>query len=287
MVDVTPRVRISEARARFGSLDGPTPQTVQRFNEVIGRFEAFALNAFGVEVVAAITPEMVEAFVRAKGDNGEPALATMHVRRTNIRLLFRIARREFGFDGDPTLELLLPPRSVLSARPLTHDEVALGRSYSAHTFSATLQPAAWALGEASAVTAELANITIDDLDLDNANGPRVWLHGSRKRIDRWGLLDDWSAAHLERRARAVKDTKHLIYQGNGREYVGQASCCNALRETFIRSGLDAEADVRPNSLAAWAGHVALEETGSIEGVAHRLGMRSLDAAASFINYNWQ
>ena len=42
MVDLTPRVRIGELRTRFGTLDGPTPQTAQRFDEVIHRFESFA-----------------------------------------------------------------------------------------------------------------------------------------------------------------------------------------------------------------------------------------------------
>jgi molybdenum-dependent DNA-binding transcriptional regulator ModE len=33
--------------------------------------------------------------------------------------------------------------------------------------------------------------------------------------------------------------------------------------------------------------MALEETGSIDGAARRLGIRSLDAAAKYINFNWQ
>ena len=128
---------------------------------------------------------------------------------------------------------------------------------------------------------------MDDLDLDCADGPRVWLHSSRKRDDRWGYLDDWCAAQLERRASALKGTRNLIYNGNGSEFSRQASCCNALRDVFIRAGLDAEPDIRPNSLAAWAGVLALQETDSIEGVARRLGFRSLDAAAEFISYDWR
>jgi hypothetical protein len=56
---------------------------------------------------------------------------------------------------------------------------------------------------------------------------------------------------------------------------------------LIRSGLDSEPDVGPPSIAAWAGVMAHEETGSIEGVALRLGFRSLDAAARFIGLNWR
>jgi hypothetical protein len=196
-------------------------------------------------------------------------------------------KRVSGIPGAVHIDLDLPARSSLGTRPLTSDEVALGRSYSLHTMTATRQPAAWALGEASAITSELPHITIDDLDFEHADGSRVWLHGSRKRRERWGYLDDWGVAQLERRASALRGTRFLIYQGGGSEQSQQASCCIAIKETMIRAGLAGEPDVRPNSLAAWAGVMALEETDKIEGVALRLGIRSLDAAAQFINYDWQ
>lgn len=163
--------------------------------------------------------------------------------------------------------------------------MTIGRSYSLNTLTATRQPAAWALSEASATTAELAYITAKDLDLECVSGPRVWLHGSRKRVERWGLLDDWGAAQVERRASAVKGSR-LIYMADGSEESGQRSCCAAISDTFVRAGLAGEPDVRPASLVAWAGRRALEETGKIDGVARRLGIRSLDAAARFIDFNW-
>jgi integrase len=172
----------------------------------------------------------------------------------------------------------------MPARPLTEDEIALGRSYSLKTLTATRQPAAWALCEATAITAELGFVTIDNLDLDNH---RVWLHGSPKRASRWGLLDDWGIVQIERRARSLKGTRHLIYGGKGSDESRHMSCCNAIRETLIRAGLDAEPDIRPPSLAAWAGTIALQETGTIDGAARRLGFRSLDAAARFIGFEWQ
>lgn len=173
---------LAEVRLKMGDLSSPTIQSKLRFDELTRRFETFAGKGFGIEHVDEVTAEIVEQFVRAKGNTGEPALATMHIRRAAIRMLFRIARLEFGCEGDPTLDLVLPPRTVLSTRPLEEDEVVLGRSYSQKTFAATRQPAAWALGEATATTSEMPYITIDDLDLDNSNGPRVWLHGSNKRM---------------------------------------------------------------------------------------------------------
>jgi hypothetical protein len=118
----------------------------------------------------------------------------------------------------------------------------LGRSLSLYTLTATRHAAAWALGEASATTAKLPHITIADLDLDNSNGPRVWLHGSRKRVERWGLLDDWGATQLERRANDIKGDC-LIYRGDGSEESQQASCCIAISDTLVRAGRAKEKDI--------------------------------------------
>jgi hypothetical protein len=285
MQDITQRVRIGDVRSKVLALSGPTAQTIERVDELIGRFERFLANGFGIDDLGEITRDHVDAFVHANSSTGEPSIATMHIRRVALRMFFRVARTEFRFVGDPTADLVLPPRSVLSTRPLTNDEIALGRSYSLHTLQATRQPAAWALSEASATTAELPYITIDDLDLDHEAGPRVWLHGGRKRVDRWGLLDDWGATQLERRASSLRDTIRLIYTRDA-VVSGQSSCCNAIKETLVRAGLESEPDVRPASIVAWAGVMALEETGSIEGVTRRLGFRSLDAAAAFISHDW-
>jgi integrase/recombinase XerC len=287
MQDNTARVRIGDARLKLTGLDGLTGQSARRFDEILERFELFARNAFGIELLADTTAAQVEQFVKAKGRSGLPSAATMHMRRTSLRLLFRVARMEFGFEGDPTIDLQLPPKSQLAARPLTNEEAALGRSYSLHTQTSTRYSAAWALGEATAITSELPHITIADLDLDFAHGPRVWLHGSNKREARWGLLDDWCALQLQRRASSLQNTDHLIYSGKDKVEGGQQSCCMAISDTLVRCGLASESDVRPASLVAWAGTVVYEETDKIEEVARRLGMRSLDAAARFIGFDWR
>ena len=53
------------------------------------------------------------------------------------------------------------------------------------------------------------------------------------------------------------------------------------------TGLAGEPDVRPMSVAAWAGSRVFRERGRIDAVAHALGMRSLDRAAALIGWDWQ
>jgi integrase len=281
------RAPIRETRALLGQF-GLDAHSTRRFDEIAGRFENFVSRGFGIEFLDEVTLVHVSSFVQAKANGSDPATATMHLRRSALRVLFRVARQHFGLDHDPARDLVLPPRSVVSTRPLTNDEVLVGRSFSLHSASATRLPAAWALGEATATTAELSHITTSDLDLDHIDGPRVWLHGSSKRTARFGLLDDWGATQLERRASSLRGTTKLIYNGRTDKPESiAASCVSAISDTLARCGLNTEPDVRPASLPAWAGTVVLRETDRIEEVARRLGMTSLDGAAAFVSFDWQ
>lgn len=149
----TQRARIREVRSQLRALEGPTGRTVKRADEIVARFELFLERAYDISHIGDVTAQHVELFVNAKGSTGETATATKHVKRTVLRLFFRIARQEFGYQGDPTVDLILPSRTMLKARPLTEDEAMLGRSYSRRTTRESRQPAAWALCEATAVTA--------------------------------------------------------------------------------------------------------------------------------------
>jgi integrase/recombinase XerC len=259
--------------------------------ELLVRFTIFVEKGVQVRQISQVSPEHARAFVQAAistpAGMQRPSVATMHLRRSALRLYFRTLRQLELFDGDPTLDLALPARSSLAMRPLTDDEVALGRSFSLQTLTATRQPAAWALAEATARTSEIPHIVVSDLDLTNG---RVWIHGSSKAEARWGLLSDWGATQLARRIGNLKNTLQddpaVAYEGRGPEESAQASSCIAIAETLMRAGIGREPDVRPGSVVAWAGRRIFEEAGSIEEVARRLGIRSLDRAARFIGWEW-
>jgi integrase/recombinase XerC len=203
-----------------------------------------------------------------------------------VRLLFRVLRERGDVDHDPTLDLRLPARSSLATRPLSDDEITLGRSFSQHSWGETRQPAAWALAEATARTSELAAITVRDLDLD---AERVWIPGTRKTEPRWGQLTEWGIETLAQRIGALDasgSSTPVVYGGDGSPESRQASGCAAITETLRRAGLADEPDVRPASIAAWAGKRLLAETRQIELVARALGVRSLDQAARLIAWDW-
>jgi len=260
-------------------------QSLRRLEPLLERFRQFAERSAGAGALAVVTPDVVERFVHARTTRGRtaPSPATMHARRSAVRLLFRTGRRLGLCVSDPTLDVVLPPRSGLRARPLTDDEVALCRSASLYSLDATRLPAAWALAEATVRSGELAGVRVTHVDLDNA---RVWIAGSSRTEPRWGVLSTWGCKQLGRRLETLGDASLVVYAGAGSAESRQASSCQAIHETLVRAGLTGEADVRPVSVAAWAGRAAFERTGRVEDAARVLGVRTLDRAAAVIGWDW-
>lgn len=264
-----------------------SPNQVHRVCRILERFVAFAETGFGVKTPASVTPEIALRFVHASGADGStPSVALVHLRRSALRLLFRALRRVGAEVGDPTLDLVLPPRSQLSARPLADDEVMLCRGHALWSLSDGRRSAAWALAEATCRSVEIANIRRGDVELSEQ---RVWIHGGRTTAPRWGLLSEWGRDRLEQRLLAISDdpATRVAYGGSGSAATGQVSACVAIVDVLTRAGLAGEPDVRPASVVAWAGRRMLAETSRIEEVARRLGMAGLDRTARFIAFDWR
>src|SRR5437868_11052635 len=109
------------------------------------RFGGFVGRAFGVARLGEVSREQVEAFVRASTSAGRvPSVATMRLRRSALRLLFRTARELALLEGDPTLDLVLPSRTNQAARPLSDAEVDRCRRVCLHDLASTRLSVAWA-----------------------------------------------------------------------------------------------------------------------------------------------
>jgi len=267
---------------------GLSVESLARLRDLMARFSTFAVRAAGCPAATDVTAEVAIGFIQARSRDGSaPAVATMHLRRAAIRLLFSEGRRLGLVEHDPTLDLPLPPRSSLRTRPLTDDEVASCRSYSIASSGETRQPTAWALAEATARSAELAHCRVHDLDLDRG---RVWLHGCSKTESRWGTVSPWGARQIERRLQALRGeapASLLICTSAQPGVSATSSASAAIADTLRRAGLHIERDIRPASVPAWAGAKAFAAGTPIQGVARMLGIRSLDRAAAFIGLEWQ
>jgi integrase len=257
--------------------------TVVRVGSSWTRFSEFAAQS-GVEALAGVDPTVAAAFVRARTTADSPkGTATMHNRRTSLRLLFRTARRLGLVDGDPTLDLALPPRVVGSFRPLTDDEIELCRDAALWWMSSNRFAAVWALAEATARGGEIGAVRVSDVDLDNR---RVRLSGGKRVQPRNAPLTNWGCVALTRRLTTLDDDEFVAYRGASPRSAGRISAASAVTAVLTRAGLADEADLRPTSVAAWAGRAEFDRTGNIADAARLLGLRSLDATARMIGWDW-
>lgn len=272
------------ARLRPG-IDAVACPQWERTSTILDRFGRFASEGCGLVRLDEVTPPLARSFVTAPTSTGEPpSTSTMHWRRTALRLLFRAARRHGLIDGDPTLDLDLPPRSFLTTRPLTDDEIMLCRSVAQWSLAGSRRATVWALAEATCRSSELPNVTGDDVDPDSG---RVWIGGGKATAPRQGRLSDWGLVQVRARIEELEaPSLPLVYSGRSPAGAGQVSGASALADVLTRAGLHHEPDVRPGSVAAWAGRRVLDETGRIELAAKALGVRSLDRAAGIVAWDW-
>lgn len=271
-------------------------QTLARCGETWSRF-LMRQQKLGTTDPANFTPQDCRDFVTAFGSNGQPAeVTTMHARRTALRMGFR-GLRELGYDvGDPTVDLVLPPKSGTVARPLTDAEVGLCRTSArlGEAGAASLQRAvAWAIGETTAVSSEISAVRVRDVD-DHDDPRWIRLQGTRRHDGRLGELTDWGSLIVRRQLQVLDERKvppstPLTYKGGAEpgQAKAQAAVCNALGAVLKFAGLAAEPDIRPASLRNWAGRALLDGGMPIEHVARRMGSRSLDAAAEDIGLHWR
>ncbi len=273
-----------------------TEQTMTRVTETVHRFVR-RLNAEGVRTPTEIGADHCRGFIEARTSSGSaPELTTVHARRTALRMLFRTWRQLGVTDGDPTLDIQLPARSITAARPLTDSEITLCRASTrlGEAGTVSLQRAtAWALGEATAVSSEISTIRV--ADIDDPETPR-WVHlpGTKRHDPRLGELSDWGARIVARqvqvlRSRHLPPATLLTYRGTGTpgQAKAQAAVCNSLGAVLELAGLANEPDVRPNSLRNWAGRALYDGGMPLEKVARRMGARSLDTVAADLAITWR
>jgi integrase/recombinase XerC len=272
-----------------------SPQTYARMTETVHRFAA-RLAAQGIGTFAAVTAEHAAAFVLAPTSEGRrPEVNTEHARRTAVRTLYKTLRRLDHPVGDPTLDLVLPPRGLKVARPLTDDEVTLARA-SAQAMPGRrgwMRATAWALGEAGAVSSEITAVRVSDLN-DPDNPQHVHLPGTRRLRPCRVELTPWAHQVIAYRVMTLRRAGRggpgtLLTYGGATPPGGakaQATVCNALRDVLNSAGLSGESDVRPSSLRHWVGRRAFDAGAPIEQVATLLGHRSPGSTAEDLALDW-
>jgi integrase len=262
------------------------PRTVVRVAGGMGQFARFVERGHGATCLDEVTQAMVRSWVDAMTSEGAaPSDPVRYMRRASVRLLYRTARRLGLATGDPSIDVVLPPWQTGRFRPLEIDEVELCRSI-AMTDPRDRRPVAWALCEATARSGELSAVRRADVDLEPG---RVWLAGTTNVDPRWGVLTSWGARQIARRLASLPPDPEtpLLRLRPGDPVLRLGSAQHLIGEVLTRAGLHHTAGVRPNSIVGWTGRALFDETGRIDLVAARCGVRSLDSAARLIGWDWR
>ena len=263
-------------------------QSLSKIADVARRFVRFLQLGHDVQLFRDVSPALARQFVEAHTGERAPSLSTAHLRRWVLQVLFRTARSCGVRCIDPTYDLILTPKTGTRARPLLDDEVVVCRSHSERDLLETRLPAAWALAEATARTSEIGHVRVSDVDL---SAGVVQLRGHGRYRPRQATPTEWGLAALARRIDVLTDhgldDPLLVYGGSGSPVSRQAASCMTITRVLELAGLGGVPEVRPLSVAAWAGRRMALDGVSMDEIARRLGMRSLDATSRLIQLDWR
>jgi hypothetical protein len=281
---MTPKAFAKTTIAHLTTEGALRPGTLAQVAEIIEHFGTFLEASQGLARINEVGLHHAAAFINSRRMNGAlPTYGLRRVRRMALRMAFRAGRQLGLLQGDPTIDIRIGPMAHVGARPLTDEEVDLGRSYALPSLRDRRRCIAWAMAEATGRTSEIGRVRIRDVDL---HGCAVRLPGSSVVDPRTGRLTSWGAAQLRRRLDESSDPNESLIVWRSPPKDLRAASSQAITETLKAAGLHGP-DVRPRSIVAWAGRRALEDGAPIEAVASMLGMRSLDQAADFVGLRWQ
>lgn len=262
--------------------------TVERIGPILVTFAA-RQHTLGRARLQDSTPEDATGFVWARTRRGTvPSIATVHLRRTALRLLNRALAQLGDPMPDITRGLKLPSKTRSELRPLDDDEIGLVRiAATTRHRHATLAMATVALAEATATTGEIAVARWSDIDLGAGT---VTLPGAGRIQPRTGQLTGWAITALRRHAHTVTDhpSAHVAYRGQAdpASQPAQAAIVNRLSRLLIIAGVDSP-DTRPTSIRLWQPAQALAAGHAIEDVARLAGHTSLDVTAAQLHHHWR
>lgn len=242
-------------------------------------------------------------------DKTHPTVNQMELRRSVLRAFFHTLFRLGLTDDNPTIGVNIPERPERVVAPLSADDIAAlkraadydvlaGRHPGEHRAGSSKTAPAVALALLGAQGGEPGAVTCRDIDLLNQS---VWLsEGGARYRDRWVPIDDeWCfgvlAARVAYLAREFPDDwqdRRICYEPAEKETRrGELDRRRAAISMMLTKAMDRASIRQPgrNRVASIADSVAVrvfDTTGSIEQVAVRLGITSLDTAAQIVRYDW-
>ena len=272
-----------------------------RYEHNLNQFVTYA-RATGAEMLRECDPIVCADWVHARpvgkmwstNATGHPAYGTQANRRTSLINFFATCHHLGLWDQNPGEKVTTHGRSNGRIRPLSEPEAACLMDRAAYGARENKMPAAVALALAGATVTEIAQVEAADVHLSEQV---VWLPGlGRRNLARWvtsttGRPPPCTTASLHD---APQRTRHrglsLVHRGHVADQDPSKFAMTTnqmLVRALAKAGLGVADGVRPSSIHEYVANRVYAETGSMEAVAVRCGLRSLDAATRLVAVDWR
>lgn len=266
-------------------------QTCNRYCELVDRFQGFAARHGCHSLGDALTiyPTWLDALGRDRsGRPAPPSLSVRHLRSCAVRALYHSARSLGWTTVHPPYVTREVNSTTRQGRPLVEPEFQTLRSI-ATAMRHSRHGVAIAIGFSGGGTADIADMTVNHVDLDDGT---LLLPGSRNVAERRVRIPgQWEYDTFTQRIRDLERFGHskdtgLVVRRQGGDASRQAGAAIAISQVLTRAQLKSDPALKPASVCRWAALVAFETSGDISTAAALLGTRSLDTAASAIAWDW-
>jgi integrase/recombinase XerC len=260
----------------------------------------YAAKRFGRELVRDLAVnDLVVWMATPKPDGSQVTNNTRRGRLSAAKAFFKTCTCLGIYDLNPAESIAETERQARYVCRLTDDQMDQLRRCAPFTLAETKTPAALALMMLGAGSREAAYVRVRDIDFTHG---RVWVHdGGERFAPRWlPIDDDWARQALASRVTALAE-KHtdpvelaaatVAYERSRKRGADtplnrQSAISRTLSKLMTKARVHRAGENRVESIREWVAFRVFSETKSVEAVAERLGMASLDAAAHIVGYDW-
>lgn len=261
------------------------PATARKVTGEVCRFVCYA-EAAGVRYVDELNPELVVKFLWTASKHhakfSDVSATTASNRQSFLRRFFGVLADLGLWHGPDPVGASIRRNDSEPSRVLTAAELASVRTF-AHAGPSTAHRALLvAFAEAGGDASEIAQLTLDDIDLGAAtvkfDGPAV----------RFNSLTEWGTATVRAvLAQAAESPGSRLCVSDGIPLERAAhSVTVRLRDVLVDAGLAGRPRVTARSIRLTIARQVLDSRG-IEAATRFLGNESLDATARMLDHRWQ
>jgi integrase/recombinase XerC len=260
----------------------------------------YAAKRFGRALVRDLeVNDLVVWMATPKADGSAVTTNTRRGRLSAAKAFFKTCTCLGIYDLNPAESIAETERQARYVCRLTDDQMDQLCGCAPFTLTETKTPAALALMMLGAGSREAAYVRVCDIDFAN---DRVWVHdGGERFAPRWlPIDDDWARQALKARVKALAQkhadpvalaTATVAYErgrkrGADTPLNRQSAISRTLSALMTKARVYRAGQNRVESIREWVAFRVFTQTQSIEAVAQRLGMASLDAAAHIVGYDW-